>query len=71
MSRSETAGTVTRPTPQQAATMATSGSARVAHALASAPLIHVRGPRSVGLARLAVATALLLALLAAVVAIWM
>lgn len=51
--------------------MATSTSASVAHALARAPLIHVRGPRPVRPARVAVVMALLLALLAAAVAIWM
>jgi len=51
--------------------MATSGAARIALALAQSPLIHVRGPRPVRLARVAAVFALLLTLLAAAVAIWL
>lgn len=68
MSRGRVNGTVTRPTPAQAATMATSGSARAARALARAPLIHVRGPDRV--ARVLVVSVLLLALAATAVLVW-
>ncbi len=70
MSTGQHARTISRPTPLQAAAMATSGAARIAVALAQSPLIHVRGPRPVRLARVAAVFALLLTLLAAAVAIW-